>query len=105
MPLLDISHSSNVNEADDNQSYYPRFLLPCIRGTEELEDYAPGGFHPVHLGDTFDGGRYVIVHKLGAGGFAAIWLAQDMIKKTWVALKIVRAKESIQVGLKSAPIL
>lgn len=45
---------------------------------ELLEQYCPGGFHPVALGDTFHNGRYVIKHKLGWGGFATVWLARDI---------------------------
>ncbi|EEU35232.1 uncharacterized protein NECHADRAFT_54574, partial [Fusarium vanettenii 77-13-4] len=53
-----------------------------------------GGFHPVHLGDLFDEGRYRVLHKLGAGGHATIWLARDLLELSWVALKIVLAEES-----------
>lgn len=44
---------------------------------EKLSRYRPGGYHPVHLGDTFKDGRYKIVHKLGWGGFSTAWLARD----------------------------
>jgi hypothetical protein len=44
---------------------------------ERLDRYAPGGFHPVVLGDTFCDGRYTIRHKLGHGGFSIVWLARD----------------------------
>jgi hypothetical protein len=44
---------------------------------EELEDYGPGGYHPIHLNDTLNNGRYEIVHKLGYGSFATVWLARD----------------------------
>jgi serine/threonine-protein kinase SRPK3 len=39
---------------------------------EPVSKYRPGGFHPVHLGDTFKGGRYTIHHKLGWGGFSTV---------------------------------
>ncbi|KAK6223466.1 Serine/threonine-protein kinase spk-1 [Colletotrichum tabaci] len=65
-----------------------------LRGEcEDLEAYEPGGFHPVHLGDTFDG-RYKVVHKLGFGGFSTVWLARDSASDKWAALKIVVANES-----------
>jgi serine/threonine-protein kinase SRPK3 len=61
--------------------------------SEDLENYEPGGFHPVHLGDVFDD-RYRIVHKLGFGGFSTVWLARDSIENRWVALKIIAARDS-----------
>ncbi|RSL85190.1 hypothetical protein CEP51_003472 [Fusarium floridanum] len=83
---------------DDDESYRSfRFLLPNVGDTEEVERYESGGFHPVHLGDLFDEGRYRVVHKLGAGGFATIWLARDLLESSWVALKIVLAEESQSV--------
>lgn len=48
-----------------------------IQPHEPPEDYRPGGFHPVALGDTFQDGRFVIRHKLGFGGQATVWLAED----------------------------
>ncbi|KAK1144165.1 hypothetical protein N8T08_005829 [Aspergillus melleus] len=47
-----------------------------IDGTESLEKYRPGGYHPVMIGDILHG-RYRIVDKLGFGGYSTIWLAQD----------------------------
>jgi serine/threonine protein kinase len=79
----------------------PRFLPASLNDTEDLERYAPGGFHPVHLGDVFDDERYRIVHKLGSGGFSTVWLARDEIEQKWVALKIVVADASESVEAKS----
>ena len=44
---------------------------------EDWEDYCKGGYHPVHIGDTFSDGRYVVVRKLGWGHFSTVWLAKD----------------------------
>ena len=63
---------------------------------EEIIKYEPGGYHPVHLGDVLDD-RYRMVHKLGQGGFATVWLARDSNAKDttkYVALKIIRADSS-----------
>jgi hypothetical protein len=54
----------------------PRFVEtedPC----EDAEMYRPGGFHPVHLGDTFKNGQYRVIRKLGDGSFSTVWLAVD----------------------------
>ncbi|KAF8461848.1 kinase-like domain-containing protein, partial [Kalaharituber pfeilii] len=39
--------------------------------------YVPGGYHPVHLEDTFND-RYLVRHKLGFGSFSTVWLASDL---------------------------
>lgn len=52
-----------------------------VQPLESPEDYQPGGFHPVALGDTFRDGRYVVRHKLGFGGRATVWLVQDIQQK------------------------
>ncbi len=66
---------------------------------EDLEKYQRNGFHPVHLGDKLDKFdaeryRYEVIHKLGNGGFATVWLAHDIIDGGYVALKIVHASQS-----------
>ncbi|KAI0832021.1 kinase-like domain-containing protein [Trametes gibbosa] len=67
--------------------------------TEELELYRPGGYHPVAIGDMLDAQpdlpapqrRYRILHKLGYGAYATVWLARDVRSATFVALKITTA--------------
>lgn len=65
-----------------------------IDNVEDREKYVNGGFHPVHIGDTLDNGRYRIVHKLGFGGFATVWLARDLHANKYVALKVIVAESS-----------
>ncbi|CAG7852501.1 Protein kinase dsk1; AltName: Full=Dis1-suppressing protein kinase [Serendipita indica DSM 11827] len=55
---------------------------------EDWEDYVPGGYHPVHIGDKFSDGRYVVVRKLGWGHFSTVWLAKDT---KHIALKVVKS--------------
>jgi serine/threonine protein kinase len=42
---------------------------------EWAEEYCPGGFHPVNLGDTFHQGKYRVIRKLGDGSYSTVWLA------------------------------
>ncbi|EPQ50731.1 kinase-like protein [Gloeophyllum trabeum ATCC 11539] len=58
---------------------------------EDWEDYCKGGYHPVHIGDTFSDGRYVVVRKLGWGHFSTVWLAKDTKMNRHVALKVVKS--------------
>ncbi|KAI9927584.1 hypothetical protein MW887_003203 [Aspergillus wentii] len=62
-------------------------------GLEKIYDYETGGHHPIHLGDRLgNDGKYRVIHKLGSGGFANVWLCQalDPTPK-YVALKIIMA--------------
>jgi len=49
---------------------------------EPLENYGPGGYHPVEIGDVLNS-RYRIVRKLGWSNYATVWLAQQ---KTWFVI-------------------
>jgi serine/threonine-protein kinase SRPK3 len=66
------------------------FQRSALDNVEEIENYRPGGFHPIHIGDEL-GDRYKIVHKLGYGGFSTVWLARDKLAEQYVALKILVA--------------
>lgn len=44
---------------------------------EDIEDYRKGGYHPVELGNVFNG-RYKVKSKLGWGHFSTVWLAHDL---------------------------
>jgi serine/threonine-protein kinase SRPK3 len=63
---------------------------------EAIDDYKPGGFHPVHLGDIFND-RYAVEHKLGHGGSSVVWLARDLQTNSCVALKILRADATVEM--------
>jgi len=62
----------------------------ALEDVEEIENYSLGGFHPTHIGDIIEE-RYMVVHKLGYGGFSTVWLAKDKLAKRYVALKIIVA--------------
>ena len=63
------------------ESYEPRFIPSRLDEIERLEEYRPGGLHPIVVGDQFAHGRYRVIHKLGFGGSSTIWLARDQQQK------------------------
>ncbi|VDB92265.1 unnamed protein product [Peniophora sp. CBMAI 1063] len=71
------------------------FIPSSLDGVEDAEDYQPGGFHPIAIGDSFSQSRYRVVHKLGYGGSSTVWLARDTCDgDRLVALKAMRADAS-----------
>ncbi|KAF5018105.1 hypothetical protein F66182_9924 [Fusarium sp. NRRL 66182] len=69
----------------DNESRFKTITSPC----EWIEDYRPGGYHPVSLDDLFNNGQYKVIRKLGDGAYSTVWLARDLRNKQYVALKIL----------------
>lgn len=71
-----------------------------IRGVdddlERLHGYRPGGYHPIHLQDELHNGQYRVIHKLGHGGYATVWLCRDQHVDTpsYVAVKVLVASEA-----------
>lgn len=88
---------SNPNKDEDGIMSVDWHLAGDSSGLEDLYDYEPGGHHPVHLRDCLGPhNRYRVVHKLGSGGFATVWLCRDVESPTsrYVALKILMAEFS-----------
>ena len=74
----------------------PRYKRTCLENVEDVEEYRPGGFHPIKLGDLYHNDRYRILHKLGFGGFSTVWLARDEQRNRLVSLKVLTAEASRQ---------
>jgi serine/threonine-protein kinase SRPK3 len=76
----------------------PRFIPSPLDVIEDIEEYQPGGYHPISVGDTFDHGRFRVLHKLGFGGSSTVWLARDQREEgdrsRIVTLKAMRADVS-----------
>ncbi|KAM0325452.1 hypothetical protein ACHAQA_007439 [Verticillium albo-atrum] len=70
---------------------YAHHAYEILEDVESPEDYEPGGFHPIRIGDVFRDGRYRIIHKLGYGGYSTIWLAKDEQSDRYVAIKVAAA--------------
>ncbi|KAH6919344.1 kinase domain-containing protein [Coprinopsis sp. MPI-PUGE-AT-0042] len=65
----------------------PRPEYHWIEGAEDIDRYAPGGYHPVNRGDVLHE-RYRILNKLGHGAYSTVWLARDTRQEQYVALKV-----------------
>ncbi|KAI8996626.1 kinase-like protein [Trametes punicea] len=89
------------------------FHFDTMGTTEELERYSVGGYHPVVVGDTFDSNptltsnerRYRVLHKLGYGSYATVWLARDNRSNTFVALKLATADSATEADSREARML
>uniref|UniRef100_A0A5K3FM50 non-specific serine/threonine protein kinase n=1 Tax=Mesocestoides corti TaxID=53468 RepID=A0A5K3FM50_MESCO len=57
---------------------------------EDPQDYTKGGYHPVKIGQMYNG-RYHVVRKLGWGHFSTVWLCWDLNTKRFVAMKVVKS--------------
>ncbi|EJD40292.1 kinase-like protein [Auricularia subglabra TFB-10046 SS5] len=66
---------------------------PNNHDEEDWEEYLPGGYHPVRIGDSFHDNRYRVVRKLGWGHFSTVWLAKDYKTNGHVALKVVKSAD------------
>uniref|UniRef100_A0A3Q3AN18 non-specific serine/threonine protein kinase n=1 Tax=Kryptolebias marmoratus TaxID=37003 RepID=A0A3Q3AN18_KRYMA len=72
-------------------------MLKEILGSDDEEqedpaDYCKGGYHPVKIGDLFNG-RYHVIRKLGWGHFSTVWLCWDIQVKNFVAMKVVKSAQ------------
>ncbi|KXX72780.1 Serine/threonine-protein kinase SRPK [Madurella mycetomatis] len=74
----------------DDEWRFKTITLPC----EWVEDYRPGGYHPLHLGDLFNNRQYKVIRKLGEGSYSTVWLARDLRNGGYVALKILVSETS-----------
>ena len=63
------------------------FEYQYVEEVEVLEDYRPGGYHPVQIDDRLHT-RYRIIHKLGHGTYSTAWLALDEQTSAYVAIKV-----------------
>ncbi|PWN87323.1 kinase-like protein, partial [Acaromyces ingoldii] len=91
---LPVSTPASGGSGDQmSTSYEPSSMNESVmtEDEEDFEDYTKGGYHPVHVGDVFSDGRYLIVRKLGWGHFSTVWLARDQKAHRHVALKVVKS--------------
>lgn len=63
---------------------------------EKFHGFRPGGYFPINLQDELHNGQYRVIHKLGHGGYATVWLCRDQHadSPSYVAIKILIAGKS-----------
>ena len=84
--------------SDSNRFVGSSDKYDAISSVEDPSKYTPGGYHPLEIGERVHDGRYLILHRLGHGGFSTVWLALDQsydesappdpLRPRYVALKI-----------------
>jgi hypothetical protein len=89
-PVIPQSETTQINQTTVAG---PRYH--SLEGTESIYAYRPGGLHPVTIGDIL-ADRYLVVHKLGFGGWSTIWLARDQHHGQYVAVKIALAGTGLE---------
>ncbi|KAK2805517.1 hypothetical protein FQN50_006141 [Emmonsiellopsis sp. PD_5] len=72
---------SNEDEEDDLEDVAEPWHKYDAKAT-------PHVFYPIRLGEVLNG-RYLVEHKLGAGGCSTVWMAFDLQEKRDVALKVM----------------
>ncbi|KAI0197569.1 kinase-like domain-containing protein [Astrocystis sublimbata] len=91
---LDAPRDDKAAEMEDPNRRLYCDLWYDLEHVEDVENYRPGGLHPVDIGDWILGDRFEVFHKLGSGGFATAWLCYEPAVKKWKAIKINRADAS-----------
>ncbi|KKZ63890.1 hypothetical protein EMCG_01792 [[Emmonsia] crescens] len=71
-------------------------LYECGIDVEDPNGYCTGRYFPVILESVLNNGRYRIMHKLGWGGFATVWMARDNWRDSNVALKVINMENNAQ---------
>ncbi|GKZ26364.1 hypothetical protein AbraCBS73388_002448, partial [Aspergillus brasiliensis] len=96
-PPKSVKISRNTDAPNGSRTSTIRPGKPQYRLVEDVEDlhrYCPGGYHPLEIWDDLDDGRYRLVDKLGYGGYSTIWLARDLRRARYVAVKVITADAS-----------
>jgi len=101
LPTMSVTENKTEGSSTNKQSQ-PTYIEPYgLEGIEDVEEYKPGGLHPVEMFDILDS-RFEVYHKLGSGGIATAWLCYEEKVKRWTVWYIIfddRRGQSINVNL------
>ncbi|SPO05738.1 uncharacterized protein DNG_08425 [Cephalotrichum gorgonifer] len=80
---------------DPDRLWMRLYIQSADEDVERLRGYRPGGYNPIHLDNELNEGRYRVIHKLGHGTYATVWLCldQNANEPSYVAIKIFRASQ------------
>jgi len=86
-----ILHVSSKPEFNRLLSVVPqrRYVPSRLENVENVEEYRPGGFHSISIGDVLAKGRYKFLHKLGFKGSSTVWFACDQCPQQPPALPAI----------------
>ncbi|EEP78909.1 predicted protein [Uncinocarpus reesii 1704] len=90
---------SKLDEGASQSALSMRRYVPVAEGldVEDFAGYKQGGYHPTHIGDTLDNGRFRIIHKVGYSSRSFVWLARDLWQESkLVTIKVLIAEISSQ---------
>ncbi|RYC55216.1 hypothetical protein CHU98_g10992 [Xylaria longipes] len=91
----EVEVAKEVENSEPSESPKQLYFQPReIGDIEDIEDYRPGGLHPVDMFDMLLDDRFEVCHKLGSGGIATVWLCYEKAVKKWKAIKINAADRS-----------
>ena len=69
-----------VESKHDSAMSNPEQIFHDINApVEYVDEYKPGGYHPLRLGEYLRDGRYLVLRKLGYGSYSTVWLARDRV--------------------------
>ena len=89
-----ISTQYHDRQTRTSSTRHDRAQYRFIEQVEDLDRYRPGGYHPLQIGDDLHDGQYRLVDKLGYGGYSTIWLARNLPRARYVAMKVITADAS-----------
>ncbi|KAI8946840.1 kinase-like protein [Xylaria longipes] len=91
----EVEVAKEVEKSESSEAHKHLYIQPDdIGDIEDVEDYRPGGLHPVDMFDMLLDDRFEVCHKLGSGGIATVWLCYEKAVKKWKAIKINAANRS-----------
>ena len=79
IPTLDAFFRKKAAAAGDDEEYASGDSDQSDSDFEGADGYKRGGYHPVHVGEAYKDGRYLVLKKLGWGHFSTVWLVEDRV--------------------------